>query len=335
MDSVEVIVPCYKYGHFLRQCVQSLLTQSWGALSIVIINDASPDDTAEIADSLASEDARVSVIHHGQNLGHIASYNEALARTAADYTLILSADDLLTPGAIERAVLALSRIPGAGLCFGDDIPFESGALLPPRRALPSEVPTAFEEYSSFLLRSCRLGHTAIQAPTAIMRTSVQRAVGGFLRELPHSGDTEIWLRIAAEGGVVRVDAEQAYRRLHTKNMSLEYPALGRLREQQRAFQTHFDYMGDRLRNSEEARNILLQQLGESALWIASRAFEEGNPSLAEEARLYALAVCPAIRSSASFRRFRLKQAAGKTLWNLLHPLLRRCRAAGADLALPR
>jgi glycosyltransferase involved in cell wall biosynthesis len=335
METVEVIVPCYKYGHFLRDCVNSVLRQSWHALTVVIINDASPDNTDVIADAIAREDSRVSVIHHRENRGHIASYNEALARTAADYTLILSADDLLTPGALERAVTALRLAPAAGLCFGDDVPFQDGSLLPDLDEVPGDVSISFEAYDDFLLRSCRSGQTPIQAPTAIMRTTVQRTVGGFLADLPHSGDTEIWLRIAAEGGVVRVGAQQAYRRLHARNMSLEYPAVNRLREQERAFAVHFEYMASRGQSLTDARRLLVKQLGESAMWLASRAFDDGDTALAEDARNYAATTFPEIVSSPEFRRLRLKQAAGPAVWSVLSPVLRRLRTAPGNLAVPR
>src|SRR3979490_235845 len=103
MSSVDVIVPCYRYGKFLRQCVESVLTQEGVAIRVMVIDDASPDDTAEIAESLLKEDSRVSYISHKSNKGHISTYNEGIDWVSADYMLILSADDYLLPGALARA----------------------------------------------------------------------------------------------------------------------------------------------------------------------------------------------------------------------------------------
>ncbi len=50
MSFVDVIVPCYRYGHFLRECVESVLEQEVN-VRVLIIDDASPDDTAEVAAS--------------------------------------------------------------------------------------------------------------------------------------------------------------------------------------------------------------------------------------------------------------------------------------------
>ena len=62
MSSVDVIVPCYRYGMFLRECVESVLSQDFENLRVLIIDDASPDNTSEIAEVLMKDDARVTFI---------------------------------------------------------------------------------------------------------------------------------------------------------------------------------------------------------------------------------------------------------------------------------
>jgi glycosyltransferase involved in cell wall biosynthesis len=57
VSSVDVIVPCYRYGHFLRQSVESVLAQRDISVRVLIIDDASPDCTAEVATQLSSEDS--------------------------------------------------------------------------------------------------------------------------------------------------------------------------------------------------------------------------------------------------------------------------------------
>jgi glycosyltransferase involved in cell wall biosynthesis len=101
--SVTIVVPCYNYGRYLRQCVYSILTQDVD-LNVDIIDDASADDTESIGSALASEDQRVTYQRHVRNLGHIATFNEGLERADGTYSLLLSADDMLAPGALRRAV---------------------------------------------------------------------------------------------------------------------------------------------------------------------------------------------------------------------------------------
>ena len=71
---------------------------------LVIVDDASPDDSADVARRIAARDPRVDVVVHGTNKGNIATFNEGLLDWVdGDYCLLLSADDRATPGALRRA----------------------------------------------------------------------------------------------------------------------------------------------------------------------------------------------------------------------------------------
>ena len=61
---IDVVIPCYNYGRFLHQCVNSVLGQVGVDVRVLVIDDASPDNTAEVAAALAREDPRVTVIRH-------------------------------------------------------------------------------------------------------------------------------------------------------------------------------------------------------------------------------------------------------------------------------
>ena len=113
MSSVSVVVPCYNYGHFLEECVASVLDDQDGVdVRVLIIDDASPDDSADVAKKIAARDPRVEVVVHTTNAGNIATFNEGLIEWAdGDYCLLLSADDRVTPGALRRAAELLDANP--------------------------------------------------------------------------------------------------------------------------------------------------------------------------------------------------------------------------------
>src|SRR5687768_2018774 len=122
MPRVDVIVPCYNYGRFLEGCVESALRQQDVDVRVLIIDDASPDDTEGVGRQLADRDARVTYRRHAVNQGHIATYNEGLLEWAdGDYALVLSADDMLTPGALARAARVMDAHPDVGMTYGDCI----------------------------------------------------------------------------------------------------------------------------------------------------------------------------------------------------------------------
>src|SRR5262245_25677862 len=130
MSSVDIIVPCYKYAHFLRECIESILTQEVD-LRVLILDDASPDDTPAVAAALMTQDSRVAYRRHTINQGHIATYNEGLIKWArSDYSVLLSADDMLTPGALLRAVRLMDEHPEVGFVYGRALSFRSDQPLP-------------------------------------------------------------------------------------------------------------------------------------------------------------------------------------------------------------
>src|SRR5437879_1536330 len=124
MSRVDVIIPCYNYAHYLRSCVESVLTQPVD-VRVLIIDDASPDDTTAVAASLAAADSRVEYRRHDVNRRHIATYNEGLDWASGDYTLLLSADDLLVPHALARAVHLLDSRPEVGFAYGRHLKFQT------------------------------------------------------------------------------------------------------------------------------------------------------------------------------------------------------------------
>jgi hypothetical protein len=75
----------------------------------------------------------------------------------------------------------------------------------------------------------------------------------------------------------------------------------------------------------ENRTLLRRQLAEAALWTASRAFDAGDTGVADEAAEYAQELDPEMSRSSTYRRFRLKRAAGAAVWGVVQPWLERQR----------
>ncbi len=76
MHNVDIAIPNYNYGRFLRESVESVLSQRGVNVRVLIIDNASTDDSAAIACQLAAEDSRVELCLRERNLGPHASFNE-------------------------------------------------------------------------------------------------------------------------------------------------------------------------------------------------------------------------------------------------------------------
>ena len=235
MSRIEVAVTCYNYARFLRQCVESVLTQSHRDCRVLIIDDASTDETPVIAAALAAEDDRVTVLRHPVNLGHIATYNEAIRLAQGDYFLLLSADDFLLPGALERAAATLDSRSDIGLVVGRSLRDEPQRGAADGMGAQSGAATILEP-AAFIWGLVL--DNWIATATAITRTAVQKKLGGYLAALPHSGDLEMWLRFALRSRIAYLDVPQAVYRRHDSNMSHKYSGLDDFTQRNAAILMH-------------------------------------------------------------------------------------------------
>lgn len=313
MTSVSVLIPCYKYGQFLEEAVASVLDDQPGVdVRVLIIDDASPDDSADVARKIAARDPRVEVIVHSTNKGNIATFNEGLLEWAdGDYCALVSADDQLTPGALRRACDLLDAHPNVGFVYGHALWVMHGAPLPKARVRVrgrSVWPGRWWVERLFLQ-----GEDPITSPEVVMRTSVLQRVGGFDPRLPHAADMELWMRLAANAdvGFIR-GVDQAYYRLHPENMRKGYSRLADLRERRAVFETVLDRYGETLSDAEGLSEIAGRRLGREALWEAGRAYGWGRAHRDQVDELLAFAAdCwPGVRELPLYRTLRARRRMG-------------------------
>jgi len=324
MARVDVIIPCYNYGHFLEGCVESALRQQGVGVRVLIIDDASPDDTEVVGRQLAERETRVTYRRHAVNKGHLATYNEGLLEWAdGEYALLLSADDMLTPGALARAARLMDANPEVGMTYGDVI-----RTTAPDFAAVEVLPECVVEVTpgvAFIEASCRALSTGVETMTAVVRTSVQRAVGGYRKELPHAGDQEMWLRFASVSAIGRVKAPQGFYRRHAANMSNGfYGGLGRRDFDQirAAFEYFFAEFGARVVDRVRLEALVHRELAIQAFYLANEAFNVRDERQCADLLGEATALWPGVRLHRGWWRLQLKRTIGGRLWAYLGVLRR-------------
>lgn len=326
MSRVDVIVPCYRYGRFLRDCVGSVLDQSLADVRILIIDDASPDNTPEVAAALAAEDRRVEVRRHAVNRGHIATYNEGIEWVAADYMLLLSADDFLLPGALERAVTFLDDHPEVGFVYGRWIDYGTGETITIPPAVAGEP--AWRIFDGIEFIRCLIPENHVATPTAVVRTRLQKALGGYREHLPHAGDLEMWLRFAIHARVGALAAWQAAYRRHSQNMSIDYyrTILPDIEQRRMAFTGVFATFSGQLPDRLALEAWTNRALADETLRLAHAAFNRKDLDTCRRCLGYAVNLCPAIQSSRLWTRLLWKRRLGTVICSLTAPAIRRLRA---------
>jgi hypothetical protein len=211
---VSFVVPCYRLAHYLRECVESILAQSYTNFEVLIMDDCSPDDTPAVAASFT--DARVCHVRHAQNVGHLRNYNDGIARARGEYIWLISADDWLrSPDVLRRFVEIFDEHPNVTLAFSQAMKVDQGQDVSfyPRRAS-----TRICAGATFL-REALLDYNCVPAPAAMARKTAYLSAGLFPLDLPHSGDWYLWCRFALEGDVAYVAEPLVNYRQHDDSMS--------------------------------------------------------------------------------------------------------------------
>jgi hypothetical protein len=316
---VSVIVPCYDYASYLPGCVGSVLDQRGVDVRVLIIDDCSTDDTPAVATGLAEADPRVEVRRHPVNRGHIATYNEGLAWADGDYVALVSADDIVTPDAFSRAASVMGDNPGVGLVYGRAL------YAPSDQPLPTPTGrwrgTTVWDGRRWIGRRCRTGYNCISSPEVVVRTSVHQQVGGYRHELPHSGDLELWLRIAAVADIAYVRGiPQAIYRVHPRSMlrSRFADPLVDLEHRRAAYDAFFAEWRPFVPEAEGLERTVGRALARQALWQASRAIDRDRLDVVDIEALtaFAHAASPDARRLVQWRGLGLRQrlGAGRSQW---------------------
>jgi glycosyltransferase involved in cell wall biosynthesis len=286
---VAVVVPCYNYGRFLVDCVESVVSQPGVETSVHILDDASTDGSFGVAQELEARHGNVRATRNSVNLGHIATYNTGLAQVDSDYVVLLSADDQLAPSALARATALMEAHPRVGLVYGHPQAFSD---VPPATDYPLRNWSVWSGHD-WIRAQFRRGLSIIYSPEAVVRTSLQHEVGYYRPDLPHSGDLEMWLRLARHSAVGRVNGpDQAYRRVHGESMmNTEFAGvLTDLRERRRAYEAFIDGGSFQPRELKWLKTTMSRRLSMEALGWAVDARRSGQEDPA------------AVHAAASFAR---------------------------------
>lgn len=132
---VSIIVPIYKIEKYLRQCIDSLVAQTYRNIEIILVDDGSPDNCGKICDEYAGKDSRIKVIHK-KNEGLSVARNTGIDIAKGDYLMFVDSDDWVEPPFCERA-LQTAILQGVDcVAVGVNVINESGPIIKYDTALP-------------------------------------------------------------------------------------------------------------------------------------------------------------------------------------------------------
>ena len=137
MNKISIIIPVYNVELYLRECLDSIINQTYNNLEIILIDDGSPDNCGAICDEYAEKDTRIIVIHK-ENEGVSAARNDGLEMVTGDWFTFVDSDDWIEPDYCENFIQFASNHQANMIFFGGIIYENGGNESVIRRSVLSE-----------------------------------------------------------------------------------------------------------------------------------------------------------------------------------------------------
>ena len=222
--AVSVIIPTYNHRDFVAAAIESVLSQSFaGGVEVIVVNDGSPDDTADVLRPLVTA-GRVRYVEQ-PNAGQAAARNRGIGLATGEFVALLDDDDAWPPDHLDWQVAALRAAPAAVMVYGTH--HKTGQPAPEP---PGGPPVQGREHFA---RGCPL----ISPGQALFRGDALRAVGGLDVSLWGTDDWDLYLRLAAVGPALCQDRLALHYRVHAANASRDFRRM--FRNAMRVVDKHF------------------------------------------------------------------------------------------------
>ncbi|MEA2163891.1 MAG: hypothetical protein QOK37_2018 [Thermoanaerobaculia bacterium] len=198
---VSIVIPSFNQGRYIRETIDSTLSQDYRPIEILVLDGASKDETVDV---LQSYDGTPELQWWSErDRGVVDAVNKGLTLARGEIVAIQSSDDVYLPGAVSAAVAAFRENPALGLVYGD-VEYIDAQSRPSGRTHLS--PFQLHDYVGKL--------TYIPQPAAFFTAEAFRAAGGWREDISYAADAEFYLRIVMQFPAKKMDRVVARYRYH-------------------------------------------------------------------------------------------------------------------------
>lgn len=206
---VSIVVASYNHAKFLQQRMDSLMSQTYPNVEIIVIDDCSPDESVAVLRPYET-DPRVKLVVREKNAGWVAVSNQGIELSSGEFVIFANCDDGCEPRMIERLVDAMQRHPTAGIAFcrsllvdekgnvlGEDVVIQEPSFRA-RCAMDTLIGSA--EMGRFLLHACVIPNLS----AALIRRECFDRIGQLSPDYKACSDWALFFRIARSYDVAYV-----------------------------------------------------------------------------------------------------------------------------------
>lgn len=182
---ITVIIPTYNGAPYLCEAIESILGQTFTNFELIIIDDASSDNSYAIGEEFAKIDSRVRQFRNDKNLGFAANRNKAVSLARGRYIAWQDQDDISMAGRLERQYAVLEHDKNVGMVGGAMEVFDEGGTTGVRR-----YPVDDEGIRKMIFR-----FSPVALPACMMRKAALLEVGGYNEKWSPAGDLDMTFKI--------------------------------------------------------------------------------------------------------------------------------------------
>jgi len=211
-ELISVVIPVYNAADKIKDCLDSVWSQSGVTLEVIVVDDGSTDNLAERVHEICGDSVRYI---RQDNAGPAAARNRGIREAQGAYIAFLDADDIWLPGKLAKQLHIFESNQALGLCFTDMKHYENGmkvhdSYLHEKNYVYASGGWIYEN----LLRHC-----FVFTPTVMVRKRVLDDLGGFNESFKIGEDYELWLRISSKYEADFIDEPLVIRHRHADNIT--------------------------------------------------------------------------------------------------------------------
>lgn len=222
---VSIIVPCYNSEKYLQECLNSILTQDYENVEVLVVNDGSIDGSEEIAKAFGQQDDRLKYFYQDNN-GVGSARNLGLREAKGEYVAFLDSDDAWLPGKLGKQIELLENNPDAVIFGGVRHIYESD---------PQNYNDVF--FENFESKKQFLNYLLYQTDNVtftgavIFKREHLSKVGFFIEGISNAEDWDLWTKLACHFPFHAIEEPLYYRRKHDMGLTTIKPIAQRLKNE--------------------------------------------------------------------------------------------------------
>jgi len=215
---ITVAVISYNNAKYTRKCIESVLAQDIEGIELIVLDDASTDNSDEVISEYLS-DKRLTYIRNEENLGMVANSDKAYRSGSGKYFSILPSDDFYYPGHLSDAIAALEEHPECVLAYSPCFWVDDNDNILELARHPGHMPFSYfggrNELADLLVYD-----NYISPPAAVMRRKEFVAAGLLDPQIKGAGDWDMWVRLAQDNtNFIYLNKPTVGYRVHTGQVS--------------------------------------------------------------------------------------------------------------------